>query len=160
MPFQSTYINRGILVQRIDGQAAEQFGEEVGGFLRHHVAGKGHFPELLHGDGVGEEGDVGLAAADLVHGFAGVAQVAQVGLLADLFGVQAEQAVEDDGVQVAQVELALALGQVGQRGGDGLRLGAQQEGSGAGDGDKGGAGLLAEGLNVTGGFAGGQRRRR
>ena len=104
------------LVQRIDGQAAEQLGEEVGGFLGHHVAGKGDFPELLHGDGVGEESDVGLAAAHLVDGFGGVAQVADVGLLADLFRVEAEQAVEDDGVQMAQVELALTFGQIGERG--------------------------------------------
>ena len=98
-------------VQGIDGKAAEQLGEEVGGLLGHDVAGKGDFAELLHGDGVGEEGDVGFAAADLVNGFGGVAQVADVGLLADLFLVEAEQAVEDDGVQMAEVELALAFGQ-------------------------------------------------
>ena len=138
------------LLQRIDGEAAEQFGEEVGGFLRHDVAGEGDFAELLHGDGVGEEGDVGLAAPDLVDGFGGVAEVAEVGLFADLFGVEAEQAVEDDGVQMAQVELALAFGQIGQRGGDRFGLGAQQEGAGAGDGDEGGAGWLAQRVDVGG----------
>src|ERR1017187_1868689 len=88
-------------VERIDGQAAEQFREKVGGLLGHHVAGKGNFPELLHGDGVGEENDIGFAAANLFYCFAGVTQVANVGLLANLFGVQAEQAVEDDGVEMA-----------------------------------------------------------
>ncbi len=78
---------------------------------------KGYFPELLHGNGVGEESDVGFATADLLHRFGCVAQIAKVGLVADLFGVKAEQTVEDDGVQVAQVELTLALGHVGQ--GDG-----------------------------------------
>src|ERR1035437_10125849 len=53
------------LIQRINGQSAEQLGEEIGGFLRHYVAGKGHLPELLHGNRVGEKGDVSLAAAKL-----------------------------------------------------------------------------------------------
>ncbi len=35
---------RGELVQRIDGQAAEELGEEVGGLLGHDVAGKGLLP--------------------------------------------------------------------------------------------------------------------
>ena len=37
-------------VQRIDGKTAEEFGEEVGGLLRHDVAGKGDFAELIEGD--------------------------------------------------------------------------------------------------------------
>src|ERR1035438_7686429 len=65
-------------VERIDGQAAQQFWEKVGGLLGHHVAGEGNFPELLHGDGVGEEDDVDFAAARLVYSFGGIAQVADV----------------------------------------------------------------------------------
>ena len=84
--------------------------------MGHDVAGEGYFAKLFHGDGVGEEGDVGFAAADLVDGFGGIAQVADVGLLADLFGVEAEEAVEEDGVEMAEVELALALGQIGESG--------------------------------------------
>ena len=140
------YFRFANLVQRIDGQAAEQFGEEVGGLLGHDVAGESDFAELLHGDGVGEEGDVGFAAAGLVYGFGGVAQVADVGLLADLFRVEAEQAVEDDGVQMAEVELALAIGQIGERGVDGIGLRAQQEGAGFGDGDEGRAVLRRRGF--------------
>ena len=75
------------LVQRIDGQAAEELGEEVSGFLRHYVAGECYFLQLLHGYGVGQEGDVCLAAAHLLHGLPGIAEVAEVGLLADLFGI-------------------------------------------------------------------------
>ncbi len=65
---------------------------------------------MLHGDRVGEEGDVGFAASNLVNRLTRVAEVADVGLLADLLCVETEQAVEDDGVQMAQIELALVLG--------------------------------------------------
>jgi len=58
---------------------------------------------------VGEEGYVCLSAANLLNGFGGVAQIANVGLLADFFGVQSEQPVENDGVQATQIERALAL---------------------------------------------------
>src|SRR5580658_1956390 len=139
-----------LLVQRIDGEAAEELGEKVGGLLGHYVAGEGYFPKLLHGNRVGEKGDVGFAAADLVNGFGGVAEIAEVGLLADLLGVEAEEAVENDGVKMTQVELALALGQVGKGGGDGLRFGTQQERAGAGDGDKGCTLLPAQRGHVTG----------
>ena len=138
-----------VLVKRIDGQAAEELGEEVGGLLRHHVAGEGYFPELLHGNWVGEEADVCFASANLLYGFGSVTEVAEVGLLADFFGIEAEKAVEDDGVQVAQVELALALGQVGKSGG-GFGFGAQQKSAGAGYGDEGCALLVAEQLDVGG----------
>ena len=43
---------------------------------------------------------------------------------------------------MAEVEPALALGQIGEGGVDGVRLGAEQQGSGASDGDEGCA-LLA-----------------
>ena len=104
------YAHFSRLVQRIDGEAAEEFGEEVGGLLGHDIAGEGNFPELFHGDGVGEENDIGFATANLVDGFGSVAQVAEVCLLADLLFVEAEDAVEQDGVQVAQVQSALPLG--------------------------------------------------
>ena len=141
---------RGCLVQRINGQAAEQFGEEVGGLLGHDVASEGNFSQLFHGDGVGEEGDVGFAAADLVDSFAGVAQVTNVGLLADFFSVEREQPVEDDGVELGEVELALARGDFGEceRGFDNVGFGAEQEVSAAGDGDKGRARLRFERLDI------------
>ena len=103
-----------MLLQRIDCQAAQQLGKEVSGFLRHDSAGKGDFAKLFHGHRVGEEGHVGFAAANLVNRLARVAEVANVGLLADLLRVQAKQPVEDDGVQMAEVELALVLGQISE----------------------------------------------
>src|ERR1700678_3789057 len=42
-------IPKPALLQRIDSQAAQQLGEKVGGLLRHHIACKSHFPQLLHG---------------------------------------------------------------------------------------------------------------
>ena len=109
-------------VERIDREAAQQLGEEVGGLLGHHVAGKGYFAELLHGDGVGEEGDVGFAAARpgqrLRRRRAGSGGWSARGP----FLVEAEQAVEDDRVQMGQIQLALALGELGKRGVDGIGL--------------------------------------
>src|ERR1017187_1879945 len=137
------------LVQRIDGHAAEKLGEEVRGFLRHHVARKGHFAQLLHGNGIGEERDVCFAAPDHGHRLAGVAQVADIGLLANLFRIQAQQLVQHDRMQVAQVELPLALWQIGQCGVDHIRLRAEQEVPTSCDGDEGRALLLAQIIHVA-----------
>ena len=98
---------------------------------------KRDFSQLVHGDRVGEEGDVGFSAAHLVDGFVGVAKIADVCLLADFLRVEAEQLVEDDGVELAQVELALVFGQVGQGSCGSIGLGAEQEAADAGDGDEG-----------------------
>ena len=49
------------LVEGVDGQAAQEFGVEVGGFLRHDFAGERDVFELVEGDGFDEEGDVGFA---------------------------------------------------------------------------------------------------
>ena len=54
------------LVEGVDGQAAEEFGVKVSGFLGHDVAGEGDVAELVEGDGLDEEGDVGLAGDDLL----------------------------------------------------------------------------------------------
>jgi len=148
----------GDLIQRIDGEAAEEFGEEVSGLLRHNVAGKGYFPELLHGDGVGEEGDVGFRAAHLVDCFGSVAEVAEIGLVADLFGVEAEEAVEDDGVERGQVKLTLALGQEVESHGEGFRFGEEEQRAGAGDGDEGNALLAGKQFDIAGGIALRKRR--
>ena len=122
-------------------------------------AGEGYFFELLDGDGVGEEGDVGLAAVDLVDGFDGVAEITDVGwgagFFSEVFGVDGEDLVEQQGVELGEVEGALALGQVGE-GGLGLRAGAEKEGAGAGDGDEGSALMAAEQVNVAGGVSVGQ----
>src|ERR1019366_4853744 len=55
------------LVQRINGETAQQLGIEIGGLLRHHFARERHFPQLLHGPGIGKEGDVGFIFANLVN---------------------------------------------------------------------------------------------
>ena len=72
-----------------------------------------------------------------------------IGLLAHFFGVQAQQPVENDGVQMGQVELALALGQAGQRRGHRLRLATQQQGSTARHGDKRGALLRLQRFDIA-----------
>ena len=59
-----------------------------------------------------EEGDVGVAALDLRDGFAGVAEVAQVGLLADGFGGDGQELLEDELVELDYIKLAFALGDV------------------------------------------------
>lgn len=66
------------LVEGVDGEAAQEFGVEVGGFLRHDVAGEGDVAELVEGDGTDEEGDVGFAGFDQTDGFCGFADVADV----------------------------------------------------------------------------------
>ena len=67
-----------VLVEGVDGEAAEEFGVEVGGFLRHDFAGEGDIFELVEGDGLDEEGDVGFAGFDEGDGFAGFAEVLDV----------------------------------------------------------------------------------
>ena len=92
---------------------------------------------------------IGFAAAHLFHCFPGVAQVAEVGLLAHLFGIQAQQPVENDGVQLRQVELALALRHIGQCRGHRFRLCAQQERARCGDRDEGRAFLALQRLQCN-----------
>ena len=89
--------------------------------------------------GLVRKADVRFAAMNLINRFGGIAQVADVGLLADLFGIEAEELVEDDGVQMAQVELALVFGQSGECGRGGLRLRTQKKRTVASDGDEGGS---------------------
>src|SRR6266568_3068259 len=72
-PSAATKTRNAHLLQCINGEAAQQFWEEVRGFLRHHRACECNLPQLLHGYGIGEEAEVSLAAAHLVHGFAGIA---------------------------------------------------------------------------------------
>jgi hypothetical protein len=124
------------LVQRIDGKAAEKLGVKVSGFLRHHIPGEGHFAQLLHGNGIGEERHICFSAANVFNSLSGIAQIAQVGLLAHFFGVEAEQAVERDGVQLGEIKLALALGNRRERDGYGVGLGDEEERTGTGDGNE------------------------
>ena len=59
---------------------------------------------------------------DLVDGLGGVAEVADVGLLANFFRVEAKELVKDDGVEVAEVELALVFRESRQGGSCGIGL--------------------------------------
>ena len=97
-----------VLVEGVDGEAAEEFGVEVGGFLRHDFAGEGDVLELVEGDGLDEEGDVGFAGFDERDGFAGLAEVLDVAGGADLVFGEAEEVVENDGVELGDAELALS----------------------------------------------------
>ena len=95
-------------IEGIDGEAAQELRVEVGGLLGHHVSGEGDLAELIERDGIHEEGDVGAAFGDLLDGFAGVADVAQVTLLADRLRSDAEELIENQRVQADDIELALA----------------------------------------------------
>ena len=53
------------LVEGVDGQAAEEFGVEVGGFLGQDFAGKCDVANLLHANWIHQEGGLRFAAADL-----------------------------------------------------------------------------------------------
>jgi len=110
----------GGLVEGIYGEAAEEFGVEVGGFLRHDLAGERDVLELVEGDRLDEEGDVGFAGVDQRDGFAGLAQVLNAAGGADLVFSQAEETVEDDGVELRDPELALFGGEVCEKRGDGF----------------------------------------
>src|SRR5581483_898930 len=134
--------NEMVLVQRIDGQAAEQLGIEVSGFLRHHLSGKGHFFQLLHRDRICEKRHVRVAASHLLDCLCGVAQVADIGLLANLFCIEAQQPLEHERMQLRQIELALPFRHVGQSGSHGLWFRTQQQCAAARDRDEGAAWLL------------------
>ena len=89
-----------VSVEGVDGQAAEEFGVEVGGFLRHDFAREGDVFELVEGDGFDEEGDVGFAGFDEANRFGSFAQVLDVAGGADLVFGEAEKVIEHDGVEL------------------------------------------------------------
>src|ERR1700722_12624574 len=60
------------LIQRVHGQSTQQLGIEIGGLLRHHLAGKRYFLQLLQRNRIREEGNIGLASPYLLNGLAGV----------------------------------------------------------------------------------------
>ena len=79
------------LVEGVHGEAAQELGVEVGGFLGHHVAGEGDVAQLVEGDGLDEEGDVGFAGVNLGYGFGGVAEIADVFQAGDGFVGEVEE---------------------------------------------------------------------
>ncbi len=80
--------------------------------------------------------------SDLLNGFGGVAEIAEISEVADGLGVQAQELAEQDGVELDDVELALAGGKVGELFGDGVGLGGEEVVAVSGDGEEGGAGGL------------------
>src|SRR6185312_3724451 len=74
------------LVQSIDGETAEELGKEVGGFLGHDFTGKRDFAQFGERGGLHQEGNIGLVACDLIDGFSRIAEIANVGLPANVLG--------------------------------------------------------------------------
>src|SRR5882724_274652 len=67
-----------LLVERIDGKSAEEFGIEVGGFLWHDLAGEGDVADLRHAARIHQESDISasaVCAANLGQGLGGIADV-------------------------------------------------------------------------------------
>ena len=75
--------------------------------MRHDFAGEGDVFELVEGDRLDEESDVGFAGFDERDGFGGFAEVLDVSGGADLIFGEAEEMVEHDGVELSDAELAL-----------------------------------------------------
>src|ERR1700756_252469 len=104
----------GELIQRINRETAEKFGEEVGGLLRQHLAGKGDFPELIERDRIHQESRTGFAASHLFDGLCGVADISHMRLLADRLGRNPQQPLQHQSVKLNYVELPLPLGDIAQ----------------------------------------------
>ena len=105
--------------------------------MRHDVAGEGDVAELVEGDGLDEEGDVGLAAFDQAYGLVGFADVADVAKPGDGLLVEAEEAIENDAVELDHVELGLPRGDFCQGLLDGFGFGGEEVGAILGDGEEG-----------------------
>jgi hypothetical protein len=148
-------------VEGVHGEAGEEFGVEVGGLLGHDFEVEADVFHLLEGDRLDEEGNVGVAAADLSESVVGFAEVADVVAGADGFFVEAEQFFEDDFVELDDVEFTLARGKGFKQRADGFGPGGEQVVTVAGCGDEGDAGgggeLFEQGgcaLKVSGGGGG------
>src|SRR6185437_15051564 len=107
-----------VLVEGVDGEAGEQLGVEVGGLLWHDVHGERDVLELVERDGLDEKGHVGFAAGDQAYRLVDFADEADVAQLGDGVGAEAEDTIEDDGMELDDVELGLTGGNVRQLLGD------------------------------------------
>ena len=116
--------------------------------MRHDVAGEGDVAELVEGDGLDEEGNVGVAGLDQGDGFVGLADVADVAETGDGLLIEAEELVEDDAVELDDVELGLAGGDVLELGGDDVGFWCEEVVAVAGGGEKCGARCGVEGGEV------------
>ncbi len=91
----------------VHGDAAHQFGEEVGGFLRHHLAGCGDVPGLFDTAGVEQEGDLGSTAVDSIERGGGFAFVGEIFFGGGRGERDAERGLKDAVVEQDDVEFAL-----------------------------------------------------
>src|ERR1039458_886776 len=102
-----------ILIERIDGQSAEELGVEVGGFLGHDLAGEGDVADLLHAARIHQESDIGVRAvcvAYLRQGLGSIADVGDVLLVADRFLGKVQDLFQQTLVQLDHVQRLLADG--------------------------------------------------
>ena len=102
------------LFEAVHGDAAHEFGEEVGGFLGHDFVGGGDFHDLFDVAGIEEEGDLGAAGVDGIERGGGFAFVGEIGFGDEGFGGDAESGLENAIVEKDNVEFALERGDVGQ----------------------------------------------
>ena len=56
------------MLQLVDSETAEEFGVEIGGFLRHHSARECHVGHLLNGGRLQQESHIGSVANFVVGG--------------------------------------------------------------------------------------------
>src|SRR5690348_12868388 len=98
-----------VLVECVDRQAAEQLGIEIGGLLRHNVAGQRNVTKLIQRDGLDQEGNVGLTRLHLLDGLRRLAEKVDVPELRDALLREAENLVQQDGVELDHIELRLAV---------------------------------------------------
>jgi len=100
------------LFQRINSQAAEQFGVEVGRFLREHFAGQGNVSDLRHACRIHQEGHVGAFVADCCHRFRGITDVSHILLITNRIFRDSQCPFEQAFVQLHYIETLLAEGKV------------------------------------------------
>jgi hypothetical protein len=91
--------NFALNINAIHGDAAEEFGIEVGGFLGHDFPGGGDAHDLIDVDRIEEESNLGGTAVDGVEGGGGLAFVAEVALGGDGLRCDAESRFEDSVVE-------------------------------------------------------------
>src|ERR1700758_3920570 len=71
------------LIQRINGQAAQQLGIEIRRLLRQDLTGKCNVAHLFHANRVHEKGDIGAARPDSIESFCCFAHITDVLLIAN-----------------------------------------------------------------------------
>src|ERR1700722_2309699 len=106
---------RYVSVQRIDGEAAQKLGIEVSRLLRHHLAVECDLAQLLQRGWVHQKCRLRRTLGHLLDSLSGVAQIAQVALLADGFLGKPQQLLQNQAVELRYIQLPLPLRKVRQR---------------------------------------------